>query len=242
MSVCKRYDLIHSWSASPLLFLGQKYLWHLSYARLGCCVDIGGDARYICCSISLWWKIKKKPTHLWTVHDGLCLSTAPQCRFQTKMNLKYLPCCIKFYYDHFYWSLIAALLVFFQRNGDTTRCVVNFFLTSSPRRQVISIHHLDIGPLSCFLLVFQHSRNEERSEKEFSFLYSFYFCFLPFLKEMTTGTQKSVMLCGCADISVRGQWSAHFHSVEPVFFFSFSFWFLSFSPFLSTSRDKWESQ
>lgn len=36
------------------------------------------------------------------------------------------------------------------------------------------------------------------------------------------------MLCGCADISVRGQWSAHFHSVEPVFFvvfFSFSFRF-----------------
>ena len=161
------------------------------------------------------------------------LSTAPQCRFQTKMNLKYLPCCIKFYYDHFYWSLIAALLVFFERNGDTTRCVVNFFfLTSSPRRQVISIHHLDIGPLSCFLLVFQHSRNEERSEKEFFFSLFFLLLFPSFSERNDNwNSKKSVMLCGCADISVRGQWSAHFHSVEPVFFrcfFFFPFLFVFF--------------
>lgn len=105
-----------------------------------------------------------------------------------------------------------------------------FFLTSSPRRQVISIHHLDIGPLSCFLLVFQHSRKEERSEKEFFFSLFFLLLFPSFSERNDNwNSKKSVMLCGCADISVRGQWSAHFHSVEPVFFvvifFSFSFRF-----------------
>ena len=152
--------------------------------------------------------------------------------FQTKMNLKYLPCCIKFYYDHFYWSLIAALLVFFERNGDTTRCVVNFFLTSSPRRQVISIHHLDIGPLSCFLLVFQHSRNEERSEKEFFFSLFFLLLFPSFSERNDNWNSKKVSCCAAVPTFQSVASGRHISTQWNLFFF---FLFFSFFIFFSFS-------